>query len=190
MVKALHLLLAALMGLAMLAAPALAQGAARLAPQPPPKAAAPPAAVPESSKASLAENFFPETADQRNPPLYHGWAYPTPAPFFVYPVGMIYPLWVGRDGGAAHDMRGGIPEPVAIPHKVILRDGVILAARDAPRLVGATVRFADAHGVLVSLRASEVDLAATAAANALDWHVAMPAPAARTAAPPPAAPPR
>jgi hypothetical protein len=75
------------------------------------------------------------------------------------------------------------PPPLAALPRVILRDGSVLSAKELPKLVGGTVRFADPHGTLVSVRASEVDLAATAAANHMTWTA--PAPAAAPAAVPP-----
>jgi hypothetical protein len=198
-VKPLHLFLAALAGSALLAAPAFAQGEgeSRLDPQPPPPATAPPPVPlppfippPPAGKAGLAEALVSDPPAQRvNPPLYHGWLYPVPLAFPVYPVEMTQALWVRQDGGVAHDMTGGIPAP-PIQHKVILRDGVTLLARGAPRLAGGSVRFSDPRGMLVSVRASDVDLPATAAANALDWHGAAPAPKKPAPAASPGAPPR
>lgn len=48
---------------------------------------------------------------------------------------------------------------------LILRDGTRLETRGAPRVEGRRVTFTDAKGSLVALAASEVDFAATEAAN-------------------------
>ena len=194
--KPLHLCLAAFLGSALLAAPALAQSESRLDPQPAPPSTAPPPLplppfTPPTGKAGLTGDPTPDPPAHRGKPsLYSGWTYPMSTPFLIYPTDMTQGLWVRLDGMSAHDMNGGMPAP-AVQHKVILRDGVVLAARDAPQLAGGMVRFADPRGLLVSVRASEVDLPATATANALDWNVARPTvtvPAASN--PPAAAPPR
>ncbi|HVR08710.1 MAG TPA: hypothetical protein VMW75_11745 [Thermoanaerobaculia bacterium] len=192
--KCFHLSLAVLLGLAAPAAPMFAQGAGRLDPQPPAPATGPvpvslPPLSPPSGRAALTGVPLPDPPARRgNGQLYRSWAYPASMPFLIYPVDMTHPLWVEQDGMTAHDLHGGIPAP-AVEHRVILRDGIVLPARSAPRLAGGTVRFTDPHGVLVSLRASEVDLPATAAANDLDWRGALSkasaAPVASTAAAPP-----
>jgi hypothetical protein len=93
-----------------------------------------------------------------------------------------------REGPVAH---AAVPGRQAGPeqHRVILRGGASLAARSQPQLAGGTVRFTDERGTLVSIKASEVDLAATAAANHLAWPAApvraqAPAPAVHPASPP------
>jgi hypothetical protein len=193
-VRLFHLSLAALMASALLTGPAFAQPESRLDPQPPPPATAPPPVpippfTPPTGKAALIEAPLPDPPGKRsNPPLCRGWTYPTPMPMLVYPIELDHPIWVNGDGGVAHDMSGGMPA-TAVQYMVILRDGSAVLAREAPWIAGGTVRFPNPRGLLVSVRASEVDLAATAEANGVDWH-AVPAPAAPAAATPPAAPPR
>ncbi|HEV3460365.1 MAG TPA: hypothetical protein VHG32_27800 [Thermoanaerobaculia bacterium] len=192
--KPLHLSLAVFLASALLAGSALAQSESRLDPQPaPPSTGPPPIPLPPFSpptgKAGLTGVPVPlpdPPARRGNPSLYSSWTYPMPMPFYIYPTDRTDGLWVRLDGMSAHDMHGGIPAP-AVEYKVILRDGVVLPARAAPQLAGDTVRFATPRGLLVSLRASEVDLQATAAANALDWHARRPPAASK---PPRAAPPR
>jgi hypothetical protein len=80
------------------------------------------------------------------------------------------------------------PPPAPRKYRVILRDGSAVVARDQPKLVGGTVRFIDDRGgTLVAIKATEVNLAATAAANQLSLEAASQArgPAA-AAAPAPA----
>jgi hypothetical protein len=95
----------------------------------------------------------------------------------------------GAEGPVAH---AAPPPPPPGPRKyrVILRDGSAVVARDLPRLVAGTVRFTDDRGgTLVAIKASLVDLAATAEANQAKWEAASTTrdPAA-AAAKPPAAP--
>lgn len=59
------------------------------------------------------------------------------------------------------------PHAPVVEHRVVLRDGSALFAKDLPRLSGNAVVFTDSQNRLVSLRASEVDLRATGAANHL-----------------------
>jgi hypothetical protein len=185
-------LLPAALALIALIAPAAASAApgdeARIAPREVPATTPPvpgPPLAPPSGVAGLAEPPAPDApAGKTRPMSGGGYNYTIPVTW-AYPVGLSYPLWIRFDRASAHDMHDGIPAPPAF-HKVILRDGVILQAKDQPRLAGGQVRFSDPHGTLMSVRASEVDLPATAAANHLDWKTAgVPA-----AAPAPAAAPR
>jgi hypothetical protein len=179
-VKTLHLFLAALVGSALLAAPALTWGAA-----------------PAASSSS-------QSAPPSAPPAER----PAPAPnagslvVTYWTRGYVPTTWTGH--GSSMPGRGGpvAPEgPVAhsaVParagvspaeqHPVILRDGTAVTAKSLPRLAGGTVRFTDLRGTLVSVRASEVNLAATAAANHLTW-TGVPAPAPAAPAAHPASPP-
>jgi hypothetical protein len=78
------------------------------------------------------------------------------------------------------------PPPGPRKFRVILRDGTAVVARDQPRLVAGAVRFTDDRGgTLVAIKASQVDLAATAEANQIKWDAASPArdPAASPAKP-------
>ncbi len=188
--KPVHLSLAVVLGSALLAVPAVAQGAGRLDPPPPSPVTAPPPVPVPPVKPPNVDVVLSEAPRERpaskNPPLVRPWTYPALADaVLIYPTDMTSPLWMRQDMMAAHDMRGGIPAP-PVEHKVILRDGVMLAAREAPVLAGGTVRFANPRGLLVSVRAADVDLPATAAANELDWPGSPPAPppAAEASAPP------
>lgn len=176
--------------LAPAAATAAAADGARIEPQ---GAASPPAPgpplAPPAGKAGLAEPPAPDPpAGKSRPTVYSGISFPIPT--LVYPLGMTHGLWVGFDLLVAHDMHDGMLAP-ARHYQVILRDGVSLPALDEPKLADGAVRFSDLHGTLVAVRASEVDLPATAAANHLD-SAAQPSgrpPAAAAAAPAVSAPP-
>ena len=52
-----------------------------------------------------------------------------------------------------------------VEHRVVLRDGTSVPAKDLPHLSGKAVVFTDAQSHLVSLRVGEVDLRATGAVN-------------------------
>jgi hypothetical protein len=81
----------------------------------------------------------------------------------------------GAEGPVAH---AAPPPPPAGPKKyrVIMRDGSAVLARDLPKVVAGTVRFTDDRGgMLVAIKASLVDLAATAEANRLKWEAVPPA---------------
>jgi hypothetical protein len=66
---------------------------------------------------------------------------------------------------AAQEVRKEAPRAAEPGHRVVLLDGTTLWAKNVPRLSGNSVVFTDAQNRLVSLRASEVDLKATGAAN-------------------------
>ncbi|MCZ7652047.1 MAG: glutaredoxin family protein [Thermoanaerobaculia bacterium] len=61
---------------------------------------------------------------------------------------------------------------------LVLRDGTRLETRGVPKVEGRRVTFTDARGVWVALAASEVDLAATEAANRVE-EAAAPKPSPR-----------
>lgn len=92
----------------------------------------------------------------------------------------------GRDEGPVAHARTPGPPP-AVLYKVVMRDGSAVFAKDLPKLAANTVRFTDTRGILVSARASEVDLRATAAANHVAWPAAPAAGAAAKSQAPPAA---
>jgi hypothetical protein len=95
-----------------------------------------------------------------------------------------------REGPVAHSAAAAAGGPAAPEqHQVILRDGSSLSARSEPRLAGGTVRFTDQRGTLVSVRASEVDLTATAAANHLAWTAVVAAAPAAAPSTRPSSPP-
>jgi hypothetical protein len=84
------------------------------------------------------------------------------------------------------------PPPGPRKYRVILRDGTGMVARDQPKLVSGTVRFTDDRGgTLVAIKATLVDLGATAAVNQISWDAraaaSPPGGAASAAAKPPAA---
>ncbi|HVR08709.1 MAG TPA: hypothetical protein VMW75_11740 [Thermoanaerobaculia bacterium] len=145
-------------------------------------AAAPPAGRPAPAPAPAGG---PPTMTQEWAPHYPGtyWVpgVATPAPGSSRKSGG--PLV--REGPVAH---APVPGRLAVAdqHQVILRDGSALPARSAPQLARGTVRFTDPRGILVSVRASEVDLAATAAANHLAWSTTSPPVRAPAPAPQPA----
>jgi hypothetical protein len=84
----------------------------------------------------------------------------------------------GRDG-AHFKFRGGVQvplKPAVVEHRVVLRDGTSVPAKDVSRLSGKAVVFTDAQNHLVSLRLTEVDLRATGTANHVGLEPATPAP--------------
>jgi hypothetical protein len=119
------------------------------------------------------------------PPIFYAYL---PQGFLVYPVGLEHPVWTIPGTLPAHTAH--VASIVFIQrYSVILRDGNALLAKGEPRLIGPTVRFVDERGTLVAVRASEVDLAATAAANHLEWVAGSPVPA-RAPSSRPGGPPR
>jgi U1 small nuclear ribonucleoprotein C len=154
----------------------------------------PPPAVPAAATAPMnAGGAPPYSPVPAAPPSYSGGSLATAlgaAPMRVLPdKGPHRPGRPGRAAGRAFAGHGGksiaLPAPVeptvrnvtpaAVEgHRIVLRDGSSVGAKSAPTLVGNTVRFSDERGTLVSLRVSEVNLAATATANHLDWKPAAP----------------
>jgi hypothetical protein len=159
------------------AAPA---GAPAAAPAGPPVSAPPPGRptpVPAAGPPTMTQEWAPQ-----DPGIRWGWGGASP----IIPSSQSYGGPLTREGPVAHAAAAASgPPPPAEQHRVILRDGSSLAARSEPQLAGRTVRFTDQRGTLVSVRVSEVDLAATAAANHLAWPSApAPAPTAAPAASP------
>lgn len=166
-----HLFLGALLATPLLL-PASALGAAGAQSQAAPKAAAAPAGA---AAAGIAATRIPRVWVPSTPgaPGTGRASQPEAAPGVA-------------EGEVAH-AKPPAPPPPPEPHRLILRNGSILLARDEPKLVGGTVRFTDQRGTLVSVRASEVDQQATAAANRLHAGAA-PAPKVAPARPPAPAP--